>query len=582
MGYYQPLSRDESIEIDFGKVFETAEYSELLRSVKTGEMAVGKKTTFSTVDSDHKHTGFYMFVPIYNKNFKIDSEKDRLAAFDGFVYAPFDTCHFMDGILGNRAKDIDLEVYYGEQIDKSTLLYDSIQKHNQNNNISAHTKVGIGDKNLSLKFRAQDSFIFEVTSNKHWYVLAFGLAVSIGTFGLALSLLNTRDRARQMAENMTAELATSQERFMLAVNGSNDGIWDWDIKSNSLFLSPRWKEMLGYEDSELKNEFDTFINLLYEEDKNSIFELLDRYFNGEISRYAVEFRMKRKDGSLCWILARGEAIRDENGKIYRMAGSHTDITQIKNYTLKLEEMVECETTKRLDKEKMLLQQSKMAMMGEMIGAIAHQWRQPLNSLGIMVQEVALDYECGDLTSKSVGEFKDGAMAQIHTMSKTIDDFRNFFSPNKKLEEFFVEDAVLESLQILTSQLKLHNITVIFDDKTNKHQYRCIKNELKQVLLNILANAKDAILEKNLHEAFIKINIEAADKALFISVEDSAGGIPEEIIDKIFDAHFTTKAEGKGTGIGLYMSRQIMEESLLGKITVSNTENGARFVLALPF
>lgn len=116
--------------------------------------------------------------------------------------------------LGNRAKDIDLEVYYGEQIDKSTLLYDSIQKHNQNNNISAHTKVGIGDKNLSLKFRAQDSFIFEVTSNKHWYVLAFGLSVSAGIFGLALSkLLNTRDRARQMAENMTAELATSQERF---------------------------------------------------------------------------------------------------------------------------------------------------------------------------------------------------------------------------------------------------------------------------------------------------------------------------------------------------------------------------------
>lgn len=378
------------------------------------------------------------------------------------------------------------------------------------------------------------------------------------------------------------QLEKAKERFMLAVNGSNDGIWDWDIDTNSLFLSKKWKEMLGYEEAELKDEFDTFYGLLYEEDMAKVMALVEQYFENKLEKYAVKFRMKHKNGSLRWILARGEALRRSDGKPYRMAGSHTDITDRKTHELELEKLVEVKATKIVEQEKILIQQSKMAMMGEMIGAIAHQWRQPLNSLGIMIQDVESSYEYGELDGEYIKSFRQKAMDKIHTMSKTIDDFRHFFSPNKKKEEFFIEDAIFESLNILDSQLKIHGINIVFDaGKNKKHSYVCHKNELKHVLLNILANAKDAILEKKLRSSFIKISVDIVDDNLMIKIEDSAGGIREDILNLIFDAHFTTKEEGKGTGIGLNMSKQIVEESMGGKISVSNTQNGAEFTVCLP-
>jgi PAS domain S-box-containing protein len=244
-------------------------------------------------------------------------------------------------------------------------------------------------------------------------------------------------------------------------------------------------------------------------------------------------------------------------------------------------MVKEETDKRVENEKLLIQQSKMAMMGEMIGAIAHQWRQPLNSLGMTIQDVEMAYKFNELDEKYIATFKKDAMAIIQSMSVTIEDFRNFFSPNKKQEEFFVEDAVNDILKIMASQLRINSVEVIFDsEKSSRHKYMGYKNELKQVLLNILANAKDALLEVRRDSSFIKIDIDEDDKSLTISIEDSAGGIPENVIDKIFDPYFTTKSADKGTGIGLYMSKEIVESSLNGKLGVTNTQNGARFTMEL--
>jgi PAS domain S-box-containing protein len=248
----------------------------------------------------------------------------------------------------------------------------------------------------------------------------------------------------------------------------------------------------------------------------------------------------------------------------------------------LNEMVKEETEKRLENEKLLIQQSKMAVMGEMIGAIAHQWRQPLNSLGMAIQDVEMAHRYGELNDEYLSNFKQEAMRTIQTMSSTIDDFRNFFSNNKKQEEFYIEDAINDILKMLSAQFKIGGIAIVFDNEgSGRHKYLCYKNELKQVILNILANAKDALVEQKKEGAFIKIAIAQNDDALTISCEDSAGGIPEEIISKVFDSHFTTKTEDKGTGIGLYMSKEIVENSLNGKLYVKNTQNGAMFVIELP-
>ncbi|HPF17745.1 MAG TPA: PAS domain-containing protein, partial [Thermotogota bacterium] len=142
-----------------------------------------------------------------------------------------------------------------------------------------------------------------------------------------------------ITENKKSQLETEmlKEQFELAVTGTNDGIWDWNILTNELFLSKRWKEMLGYKDWEIKNEFDSFLSLLYEEDVPRVNDYVQRYMKGEIEHYAIEFRMKHKNGSLVWIMAKGVALRDKNGKPYRMAGSHSDITERKNMEKRLKD-----------------------------------------------------------------------------------------------------------------------------------------------------------------------------------------------------------------------------------------------------
>lgn len=248
----------------------------------------------------------------------------------------------------------------------------------------------------------------------------------------------------------------------------------------------------------------------------------------------------------------------------------------------LEGQIEQKSAALVEKERLLIQQSKMAMMGEMIGAIAHQWRQPLNAVAIMSQDVKIAYEYGEIDEEYVTKFEKNIMDQVGAMSRTIDDFRNFFAPNKKAESFCVKEAINETLNIINSQLKAHGVEVFYSSKNGEEIFCfCYRNELKQVLLNVLANAKDALIDAKAQKAFIKIATSTEKEGVKIELEDSAGGIKEELLEKIFESYFTTKQNGKGTGIGLYMSRQIMEQSIGGAIWAANGEHGAKFTIFIP-
>ncbi len=250
------------------------------------------------------------------------------------------------------------------------------------------------------------------------------------------------------------------------------------------------------------------------------------------------------------------------------------------YNQDLEERVKKETAKRLDTERALIQQAKMALMGDMIGAIAHQWRQPLNALGLYIQDVPSAYKSGELDQAYLDNFKAESMNIVQAMSRTIDDFRNFFAPNKKKESFCVEDALTETLRIVSVQMNNYFIDIRFEHD-GRNYITGYKNELEQVFLNILSNAKDALLEVNPASKFISIKVEGVEDYVNIVFEDSAGGIKDDIIERIFEPYFTTKEQGKGTGIGLYMSRQIIERHLFGKLSVTNGAYGARFFIQLP-
>ena len=282
---------------------------------------------------------------------------------------------------------------------------------------------------------------------------------------------------------------------------------------------------------------------------------------------------------------------DENGKVSLVCTITIDITEQKNAeeNLKainenLNTLVREETEKRLEKERLLIQQSKMAMMGEMIGAIAHQWRQPLNSLGLTVQDVYLAHTFGELTSTYIEKYKKDSMNIIHRMSKTIDDFRDFFKPDKSEEPFVLEHAVEATLNIMLPQLNNHNIAVDFS-KNSEHGMYGYKSELEQALLILISNAKDALLDNKISKPKIHISIKNISNDMAkITVEDNGGGIREDIIDRIFEPYFTTKEQGKGIGIGLYMAKQIVERHIGGKLVAENTgfeHNGARFTMEIP-
>ena len=246
----------------------------------------------------------------------------------------------------------------------------------------------------------------------------------------------------------------------------------------------------------------------------------------------------------------------------------------------LDKKIKDEVAKRQKQEALLIHQSRLAAMGEMIGAIAHQWRQPLNALGLVQQNLKFSYEMGKLDDHFMQRNMEKSARLIQKMSSTIDDFRNFFKPNKHAEFFNVKTVIQSMADLLDAQLKYNNINLNIncdDDLIIKG----FQGEFSQVILNLLNNAKDVLIECGQENPVISITAnKTSTGGVAIIVKDNGGGIPDSIIHKIYDPYFTTKDEGKGTGIGLYMSKIIVENSMSGTLQAFNDDEGANFIIEL--
>ncbi|RXI47072.1 histidine kinase [Malaciobacter mytili] len=246
---------------------------------------------------------------------------------------------------------------------------------------------------------------------------------------------------------------------------------------------------------------------------------------------------------------------------------------IDNLEIKIQE----EISKRLEQEQLLIQQSKLASMGEMIGNIAHQWRQPLAQISAIHMNMKVTYDFNKFTKEYLDTKIKEANKLTSYMSQTISDFQNFFKPQGEKEEFSIQKACQEAYFIVESSLKYHGIEVYFDIKEDINVFG-YKNEYSQVILNILSNAKDILLERQIENPKINIEIKNGENYAIVKIHDNAGGIKENIIDKIFDPYFTTRYKTQGTGIGLYMSKNIIERNMNGYINVKNVDNGALFTI----
>ena len=226
-----------------------------------------------------------------------------------------------------------------------------------------------------------------------------------------------------------------------------------------------------------------------------------------------------------------------------------------------------------EKEKLLIHQSKLASMGEMINNIANQWRQPLTHLGFINMNLQLAFEDEPLDKKYLKEKIEESNAQLDFMSKTIDNFRDFYKPNKQKEIFYISVAVKKALEIMEPIFESNKIEFEFNLIKDK-QINAYENEYSQVILNILTNAKDVLISRQIQNPKIIISINEKNNSIITTILDNAGGIENGYINHIFDPYFTTKQ--KGSGIGLYMSKMIIESHFKGKIKVFNKDKGASF------
>jgi len=227
------------------------------------------------------------------------------------------------------------------------------------------------------------------------------------------------------------------------------------------------------------------------------------------------------------------------------------------------------------KDQLLILQDRRAVMGEMINNIAHQWRQPLNVLGLYLQELPFAYDSVKFNREYLETVVGKSMQLIAHMSQTINDFRNFFRSDKEKVTFSVTEVIGQTLSLTEENFKEQQISIAVhpegDQMTSGYP-----NEYAQVILNILMNARDALVERNTDNSLISIHTFTKEGTSVVTITDNASGIADEIIDKIFDPYFTTKGPDKGTGIGLFMSKAIIEKNMGGRLTVRNTGSGAEF------
>jgi len=256
------------------------------------------------------------------------------------------------------------------------------------------------------------------------------------------------------------------------------------------------------------------------------------------------------------------------------------INKINSHTETLQEQVQIEIQKNAHKEQFMLQQSRLAQIGEMISMIAHQWRQPLTSISSTISALELRIMIDEYDEEYFTKELENISNYSQYLSATINDFRNFFKSNDTRSHTTMDEIINNSLNIIKHSINNKGIE-IRKNITTINKIFTYQNEIQQVIINILKNAEDILIDENIKNPYIQIEAFEDDINFTIQISDNAGGIPGNIIDKIFDPYFTTKEKKDGTGLGLYMSKRIIESRCKGELSVSNNTNGAIFKILLP-
>jgi len=425
--------------------------------------------------------------------------------------------------------------------------------------------TGFQNKNIDLLIEKRENELEKVYSENINKILFFSLLIVMGLMIVSLliskKLENSFNRYKNNINKAKKKLIKAQEIALM-------GDWEYCLADKRMYWSKQIYKILNIDKKPKKFSKSFLSSILHEDDIEKFYKALEKTINDGVSDDNI-YRMYDSQMNIKYL-----SVKSEKASDIKLIGVVQDITSTVKAQLEQKEQ-----------ERIIFQQSKLAAMGEMIGNIAHQWRQPLSTISTVSTGVKVQKENNILNEDQLIEDMNTINNATQYLSQTIDDFRNFFEPKKdKLTVFDISDALDKTLKLVSAQFQHRNIR-IHKDVLNIN-IESLENEIIQVLINILNNSKDALGNLTSNEKHIFIKIRDLDDKIKIEIYDNAGGIDTKIIDRVFEPYFTTKHKSQGTGIGLYMSKEIINNLLKGEITVNNYEfeyeeikyTGAKFTL----
>lgn len=423
-------------------------------------------------------------------------------------------------------------------------------------------------------------------------------------------LANAFNRQLELVEASAQKLQQERATYQTLSDFASDWIFWRNSDGNVVYSSPACEVVSGYTPAEITADSSLMETMIHPDDLNAWKHHTHQADAGN-NPIPLQFRITTKKGEPRWIDHVCRPIYDSEGNFLGSRGSNRDITEfrlaqdslyeqaelleeevaerqmaqeglaVKQEQLlalnrSLEERISATIEELRQKDQMVIQQSRLAAMGEMINNIAHQWRQPLNNLGLIVQNNCYDFQAGLMTAEKMQQDMEQELQLIQFMSATIDDFRRFYRIDKEKSRFCVAESIRSAVTLVSASMKEHKIQIVVENGVPDLQITGYPNEYAQVLLNLLCNSRDVLIEHGIEGARITVAYRLSGDKSVVTLRDNGGGIADNILDRVFDPYFTTKEQGKGTGIGLYMSKIIIENNMGGSLTVRNVDGGAEF------
>lgn len=585
--YLEPFDWRNQRAFGFDMWSDASRRNAMKQAIDTGSSAVTDKVILMQETLEDTQVGFLMYLPVFERGGAKESIEDRYQNLYGFVYSPFRMKDLMSQIMLPVKDVLEVQIYDGGEISTYNNMFNSNPDavNGKTKTTAMFTSVEnfqIRGQSWTIVISSGKGFETFVKSSAATYVLVSGTIISILLFVVAWSLTTSRQRAVRLADKMTKDLRVSEERYALAVEGSNDGIWDWNIENKTVYYAPRFKSLLGYKDSEVDETTRWVDKLIHPEDYDATIQAFTEHLKHK-KPLDIECRLQNKNKEYLWFRVKGQAIWDSNGRAMRMAGSLSDINDKKQAAIYLQAQTrELEVANKYK--------------SEFLANMSHELRTPLNSVMVLSnllaenkhdhldekekEQAQIIYRAGSDLLALISEILDLSKIEAGQMEVVIEklNLRDFASEIEMMFNQVASDAGLV-------------FKVNVDKDVQKFMYTDHKR-LFQVIKNLVSNALKFTEQGGITINFYKPRSVAGindslklDETLAISVTDTGMGVPNEKFDLIFESFKqgdgTTRRKYGGTGLGLSISKEIMH-LLDGGITLESEEGkGSTFTVYVP-